>query len=31
MPKSSSIAKQYMNLLPIQEQLAKIDKMIEHF
>ena len=31
MPQSPSITKQYMNLLPIQEQLAEIDKMIEHF
>lgn len=30
MPKHPSITKQYMSLLPIHEQLAEIDKMIEH-
>ena len=30
MPKHPSITKQYMSLLAIHEQLAEIDKMIEH-
>ena len=30
MPKHPSITKQYRSLLPIHEQLADTDKMIEH-